>query len=75
LDGRWPDGGPAWITIRERDDGVQKRSPTITLLYTQKKIPDQHIEPISWIVDEFVLVDSLYEETTHNLIRRFPLRG
>jgi RNA 2',3'-cyclic 3'-phosphodiesterase len=50
-------------------------SPHITLLYTDWKIPDQHIDPISWAVNEFVLIHSAHGETTHNLLQRFPQRG
>jgi 2'-5' RNA ligase len=50
-------------------------SPHITLLYTQQKIADRRIDPISWTVNEFVLIDSIQGETTHNLIKRFPLRA
>lgn len=50
-------------------------SPHITLHYAKQRIPDRDIDPINWMVNEFVLIDSVQGETTHNLLRRFPLRG
>jgi 2'-5' RNA ligase len=50
-------------------------SPHVTLLYSDKKIPDKKVDPISWTVNEFVLIHSVHGKTIHNIIERFPLRG
>jgi 2'-5' RNA ligase len=47
--------------------------PHVTLLYDNQNVDEQPIEPISWIVHEFVLVRSLYRRTTHIHEARWPL--
>ncbi|MHB8267566.1 2'-5' RNA ligase family protein [Bradyrhizobium sp.] len=49
--------------------------PHVTLLYDKKNVDEQPIEPISWIVHEFVLIRSLYRRTTHIHEARWPLRS
>jgi 2'-5' RNA ligase len=48
--------------------------PHVTLLYDKQNVDEQPIEPISWIVHEFVLIRSLYHRTTHIHEARWPLR-
>ena len=49
--------------------------PHVTLLYDKQNVDEQPIEPISWIVREFVLIRSLYRRTTHIQEARWPLRS
>jgi 2'-5' RNA ligase len=50
-------------------------NPHVTLLYDDRRIPDQPVEPISWIVREFALVCSLHGQGRHIRLARWPLRG
>jgi RNA 2',3'-cyclic 3'-phosphodiesterase len=49
--------------------------PHVTLLYDKQNVDEQPIEPISWIVREFVLIRSLYRRATHIHEARWPLRN
>jgi 2'-5' RNA ligase len=49
--------------------------PHVTLLYDDRGLAPQAIEPIAWTVREFVLVHSLLGRTEHRVIGRWPLRG
>jgi RNA 2',3'-cyclic 3'-phosphodiesterase len=46
-------------------------NPHITLLYAEREVEEQPIEPISWTVDTFVLIHSL---DGHKHLARWPLR-
>jgi len=48
--------------------------PHITLLRDRLRAPSSPIEPISWVVRDFVLVHSLLGRTTHIHLARWPLR-
>jgi RNA 2',3'-cyclic 3'-phosphodiesterase len=48
--------------------------PHVTLLYDKQNVDEHPIEPISWIVREFVLIRSLYRRTTHIHEARWLLR-
>jgi len=50
-------------------------SPHVTLLYGGQPMPEQEIEPISWLVEDFVLIDSLIGETRHVEVGRWQLRS
>jgi 2'-5' RNA ligase len=50
-------------------------SPHVTLLYGGQPMPEIEIEPISWLVEDFVLIDSFIGETKHVEIGRWPLRS
>jgi RNA 2',3'-cyclic 3'-phosphodiesterase len=58
--GRW--SGPSWL-------------PHLTLLYADRAIEQAAIEPISWVVREFVLVHSLVGRNRYIPLARWPLRG
>jgi len=58
--GRWI--GPSWL-------------PHLTLLYGDRGIEEEPIEPVSWTVREFVLVHSLLGRTQHIPLARWPLRS
>lgn len=49
--------------------------PHISVLYDAERIEEQAIIPVSWTVEEFVLIYSLYGKTIHKLEGRWPLRG
>jgi 2'-5' RNA ligase len=46
-------------------------NPHVTLLYAERQVEEQPIEPISWTVDAFVLIHSL---NGHTHLARWPLR-
>lgn len=50
-------------------------TPHLTLLYDDRSVAPQTIEPIAWTVREFVLVHSLLGRTEHRILGRWPLRG
>lgn len=50
-------------------------TPHLTLLYHNRKFPTREIEPITWTVRDFVLIDSLQGETHYDFEGRFPLNG
>jgi len=55
---------------------VQSRfTPHLTLLYDDQRVAEQRIEPIEWMVREFVLVRSLLGRGTHLPVMRWPLRA
>jgi RNA 2',3'-cyclic 3'-phosphodiesterase len=57
-------------------DWVELRyTPHVTMLYDDKQVAEQAVEPIVWTVHEFVLVHSLLGRTQHIPLARFPLRG
>lgn len=49
--------------------------PHMTLLYGEKPMPLQRIEPIRFVSREFSLVHSELRLTRYNLIHRWPLEG
>jgi len=50
-------------------------SPHVTLLYGGQPMPEIEIEPISWLVEDFVLIDSVIGETRHVEVGRWALRS
>ena len=50
-------------------------SPHVTLLYGGQPMPEKEIEPITWVVDEFVLIDSHIGLTHHETVGRWPLKA
>jgi 2'-5' RNA ligase len=51
-----------------------KFTPHVTLLYDDRAVAPQPIEPIVWTVREFVLVRSLLGKTEHLILGRWSLR-
>lgn len=49
--------------------------PHLTLLYEEGKFGQRAIEPITWTVREFVLIDSWLGKTHYDIKGRWPLRG
>jgi 2'-5' RNA ligase len=54
---------------------VPEFTPHITLLYDEHAVREQAVEEISWTVRDFVLVRSLYGQSQHNTLGRWPLRA
>ena len=52
-----------------------KFAPHMTLLYGGQPMPEQEIDPISWLVEDFTLIDSFIGETRHVEVGRWPLRS
>lgn len=50
-------------------------NPHVTLLYDRVLAPETPVEPVSWTVDEFVLIHSLLGQTRHIVLGGWPLRG
>jgi 2'-5' RNA ligase len=50
-------------------------TPHVTLLYDDRNVTEQPVEPVSWTVREFVLIRSLLGQTRHIALGRWPLRG
>jgi len=48
-------------------------TPHVTLLYDRRNVVDQPVEPISWRVRDFVLVQSLLGLTQHIPLKRWRL--
>lgn len=50
-------------------------TPHLTLLYDAQILPEETVEPVGWMVNEFVLVHSLLGRTQYIVLGRWPLRG
>lgn len=50
-------------------------TPHVTLLYDAKSVEEHAVAPVSWTVNEFVLVHSLLGATKHVPLARWALRG
>jgi RNA 2',3'-cyclic 3'-phosphodiesterase len=50
-------------------------TPHVTLLYDDRNVAEQPVEPVIWTVGEFVLIRSLLGQTRHIALGRWPLRG
>ncbi len=53
----------------------QSYTPHVTLLYDATSVEEHAVEPVSWTVNEFVLVHSLLGETKHPPLGRWALRA
>jgi len=49
--------------------------PHMTLFYDRRVVAEEPIDPIRWVVRDFVLVHSIYGEGRHELLGQWPLRG
>lgn len=47
--------------------------PHLTLLYDDRRVPQQPIEPLQWRATDFALVRSLLGQTRYELLGRWPL--
>ncbi len=57
----------AWVDARF--------APHLTLLYDDRPVAEQPVEPITWTARELVLVHSLIGQTVHVPLGRWPLNG
>ena len=59
--------------------GLRKLRPTftphVTLLYDEQFAKGMHIEPVRWIVRDFVLIHSYVGRTRHETLGRWQLNG
>ena len=51
-----------------------KFAPHVTLMYDDEAVPEQAVEPVSWSAHDFVLVHSLFGQTRHIHLGRWPSR-
>lgn len=49
--------------------------PHVSLLFADRPVAPEAIEPIRWVVDELVLVDSWVGEAKHEVFGRWPLQS
>ncbi len=49
-------------------------TPHVTLLYDDRAVSEQMVEPVCWTAREFVLVHSLIGQTVHRPLARWPLQ-
>jgi 2'-5' RNA ligase len=68
------------LTLALIEAGLQKFAkasftPHMTLLYDPRTIKPREIDPVRWMMSEFVLVDSLRGQTKHVPLARWQLRG
>jgi 2'-5' RNA ligase len=63
--------------LRRNGFNVPKKlpDPHMTLFYDYRVIAGEPIDPIRWVVRDFVLVHSIYGEGRHELLGQWPLRG
>lgn len=50
-------------------------TPHVTLLYDDRLVPEEPVEPVRWSASEFVLVHSLLGRSVHVPLACWPLRG
>lgn len=50
-------------------------SPHVTLLYGGQLMPEIPVDTVSWVAEEFVLIDSLIGQTRHVELGRWRLRA
>jgi 2'-5' RNA ligase len=60
---------------RRRSGGNLNFNPHLTLLYDQQSIPEETVEPVSWMVDEIVLVSSEVGATKYERLGSWKLGG
>ena len=50
-------------------------TPHMTLVYDKAEVPETFIEPVSWMVEEFVLIHAVHGEGRFEVVGRVPLNG
>jgi len=50
-------------------------APHMTLLRDKAEMPETFIEPLTWRVEEFVLIHAVHGEGRFDIVGRFPLSG
>ena len=56
-------------------NGRSRFTPHTTLLYGEPITPEESVEAVSWVVNEFVLVHSLVGKTRHIPLARWMLHS
>ncbi len=49
-------------------------TPHLTLLYDKHHVKESSVDPVRWTAREFVLVRSLYSQSRHETLARWPLQ-
>jgi 2'-5' RNA ligase len=65
----------ATMDIRGAAPSTRSFTPHLTLLYDEQEVREEPVEEISWTVNEFVLIRSVYGEGRHIPLARWKLRG
>jgi RNA 2',3'-cyclic 3'-phosphodiesterase len=65
----------ATMDIRGAAPSARSFTPHLTLLYDEQEVREEPVEEISWTVNEFVLIHSLYGQSRHTTLARWKLRG
>ncbi|MBU1376288.1 MAG: 2'-5' RNA ligase family protein [Alphaproteobacteria bacterium] len=50
-------------------------TPHMTLIRDKAHIPETFVDPVSWTVDEFVLIYAIHGEGRYEVVERYPLNG
>ena len=50
-------------------------APHLTLVYDKAQVPETLIEPVSWTVEDFVLIYAVHGEGRFDVVGRWPLTG
>jgi 2'-5' RNA ligase len=50
-------------------------TPHVTLMYSDRKVPTQPVDPVRWRASEFVLVHSLIGQGRYSRLGQWPLSG
>ena len=48
--------------------------PHMTVLHDRRELPETFVGPVNWLVEDFVLIDSLHGEGRHELVGRWRLQ-
>jgi 2'-5' RNA ligase len=67
--------GEALVTAGLRRAAQSSFLPHVTLLYDERGVDFQAVEPIVWTVNDFVLIHSLRGQSRYIELGRWPLRG
>ncbi|MDB5423023.1 MAG: 2-5 ligase, partial [Phenylobacterium sp.] len=59
-------------SVRGPEPGLE---PHLTLWRDKAEAPLEFVEPISWRIEAFVLLDSVWGEGRHEVLGRWPLLG
>lgn len=54
---------------------VSSFNPHVTLLYDDRTVHEEVVEPVSWIVNDFALVCRLIGKPGYRILKRWKLRG
>lgn len=49
--------------------------PHMSLIWSPDRLPDRRVRPFGWTVREFVLIHSVYGQSRHDILGRWPLKA